>query len=154
MLSAFLPECIAPSTRVHCATNNTRLWHRCGGVLCVRGLRLRQVSGYGLLWFTCKAMWARSCLTFTTLAVVVNAEFESLEIWTINCGVLIKSTLVTITSDASYMYVLICRYCFLADNLEISICCHLVQGEFRAQNTQILYLLRSIYIHLNIMNVS
>ena len=42
------------------------------------------------------------------------------------------SALVTITSDASYMYVLICRYCFLADNLEISVCCHLVQGEFRA----------------------
>ena len=33
------------------------------------------------------------------------------------------------------MYVLICRYCFLADNLEISICCHLVQSEFRAENT-------------------
>ena len=43
-----------------------------------------------------------------------------------------KSALVTITSDASYMYVLICRFCFLADNLEISIYCHLVQGEFRA----------------------
>ena len=25
MLCGFLPECIAPSTRVHCATNNTRL---------------------------------------------------------------------------------------------------------------------------------
>ena len=25
MLCDFLPECIAPSTRVHCATNNTRL---------------------------------------------------------------------------------------------------------------------------------
>ena len=58
--------------------------------------------------------------------------------------------MVTITSDASYMYVLICRYCFLADNLEISICCHLVQGEFRAKNTRILYLLRSIYLHPNI----
>ena len=32
MLNAFLPECIAPSTRVHCATNSTRLWHRCGEV--------------------------------------------------------------------------------------------------------------------------
>ena len=36
MLCAFLPECIAPSTRVHCATNNTRFWHRCaGGLFCV-----------------------------------------------------------------------------------------------------------------------
>ena len=76
MLCGFLPECIAPSTRVHCAMNNTRLWHCCNGVLFLRGLQLRQVSGYG---FTCKAMWARSCLAFTTLAVVVNAEFESLE---------------------------------------------------------------------------
>ena len=33
MLCAFLPECIVPSTRVNCATNNTRLWHRCDGVL-------------------------------------------------------------------------------------------------------------------------
>ena len=33
MLCSFLPECIAPSTRVHCATNNTRLWHCCDGVL-------------------------------------------------------------------------------------------------------------------------
>ena len=32
MLCDFLPECIAPYTRVHCATNNTRLWHRCGGL--------------------------------------------------------------------------------------------------------------------------
>ena len=31
-----------------------------------------------------------------------------------------------------FMHVLICRYCFLADNLEISICYHLAQGEFRA----------------------
>ena len=83
MLCGFLPECIAPSTRVHCATNNMRLWHCCDVVLFLRGLQLRQVSGYGLLWLTCKAMWARSCLAFTTLAVVVNAEFESLEIWTI-----------------------------------------------------------------------
>ena len=75
MLCGFLPECIAPSTRVHCAMNNTRLWHCCNGVLFLRGLQLRQVSGYGLLWFTCKAMWARSCLAFTTLAVVVNAEY-------------------------------------------------------------------------------
>ena len=79
MLCDFSPECIAPSTRVHCATNNTRLWHCCNGVLFLRGLQLREVSGYDLLWFTCEAMWARSCLTFTTLAVVVNAEFESLE---------------------------------------------------------------------------
>ena len=89
MLCGFLPECIAPSTRVHCATNNTRLWHCSNGVFFLRGLQLRQVSGYGLLWFTCKTMWARSCLAFTTLAVVVNAKFESLEIWTINCDVLI-----------------------------------------------------------------
>ena len=89
MLCGFLPECIAPSTRVHCATNNTRLWHCSNGVFSLRGLQLRQVSGYGSLWFTCKTMWARSCLAFTTLAVVVNAEFESLEIWTINCDVLI-----------------------------------------------------------------
>ena len=79
MLCGFLPECIAPSTRVHCATNNTRLWHCCNCLPFSRGLQLRQVSGYGLLWFTCKAMWAKSCLAFTTLAVVVNAEFESLE---------------------------------------------------------------------------
>ena len=59
------------------------------GVFFLRGLQLRQVSGYGLLWFTCKTMWARSCLAFTALAVVVNAEFASLEIWTINCDVLI-----------------------------------------------------------------
>ena len=84
MLCGFLPECIALSTRVHCATNNTRLWHCYDGVFFSRGLQLGQVSGYGLLWFTCKMMWARSCLAFTTLAVVVNAEFESLEIWTIN----------------------------------------------------------------------
>ena len=89
MLCGFLPECIAPSTRVHCATNNTRLWHCSNGVFSLRGLQLRQVSGYGLLWFTCKTMWARSCLAFTTLAVVVKAEFASLEIWTINCDVLI-----------------------------------------------------------------
>ena len=89
MLCSFLPECIAPSTRVHCATNNTRLWHCCDGVLFLRGLQLGQVSDYDLLWFTCKTMWARSCLAFTTPAVVVNAEFESLEIWTINCDVLI-----------------------------------------------------------------
>ena len=84
MLCGFLPECIAPSTRVHCAINNmpnTRLWHCCDAVFFLRGLQLRQVSGYGLLWFTCKTMWARSCLAFTTLAVVVNVEFESLEIW-------------------------------------------------------------------------
>ena len=89
MLCSFLPECIVPSTRVHCAPNNTRLWHCCDGVLFLRGLQLRQVSGYGLLWFTCKAMWARSCLAFTTLSAVVNPEIESLEIWTINCDVLI-----------------------------------------------------------------
>ena len=88
MLCGFLPECIAPSW-VHCATNNTRLWHCSNGVFSLRGLQLRQVSGYGLLWFTSKTMWARSCLAFTTLAVVVNAEFASLEIWTINCDVLI-----------------------------------------------------------------
>ena len=33
MLCAFLPECIAPSTRVHCATNSTTSWHRCAEVL-------------------------------------------------------------------------------------------------------------------------
>ena len=81
MLCGFLPECIAPFYQ-------SALWHRCA-VLFLCGLQLRQVSGYGLLWFTCKAMWARSCLAFTTLAVVVNAEFESLEIWRINCDVLI-----------------------------------------------------------------
>ena len=48
-----------------------------------------------------------------------------------------KSAFVTITSDASDMYVLICRYCFLADNLKISICCHLAQGEFKAKSTRI-----------------
>ena len=69
---------------------DTRLWHCSNGVFSLRGLQLRQVSGYGLLWFTCKTMWARSCLAFTTLAVVVNAEFASLEIWTINCDVLIS----------------------------------------------------------------
>ena len=73
MLCGFLPEYIAPFYQ-------SALWPRCA-VLFLRGLRLRQVSGYGLLWFTCKAMWARSYLAFTTLAVVVNAEFESLEIW-------------------------------------------------------------------------
>ena len=81
VLCGFLPECIAPFYQ-------SALWHRFA-VLFLCGLRLRQVSGYGLLWFTCKAMWARSCLAFTTLTVVVNAEFESLEIWTINCDVLI-----------------------------------------------------------------
>ena len=49
MLCVFLPECIAPSTRVHCATNSTGLCHCCDGVLLLRGLLLRQVSGYGLL---------------------------------------------------------------------------------------------------------
>ena len=85
----FLPECFAPFYQNASHHEQHEVWHRCGGVLFLRGLRLRQVSGYGLLWFTCKAMWARSCLTFTTLDVVVNAEFESLEIWTINCDVLI-----------------------------------------------------------------
>ena len=89
LLCGFLPDCFVASTRVHCAMNNTGLCHCCDDVLLLRGLRLRQVSGYGLLWFTCKAMWARSCLAFATLVVVVNAEFESLEIWTINCDVLI-----------------------------------------------------------------
>ena len=77
------------------------------------------------------------------------SSMQNLKVW--KSG---RFALVTITSDASYMYVLICRYCFLANNLEISICCHLVQGEFRALNTQILYLLRSIYLHPNIMNLS
>ena len=63
------------------------------------------------------------------------SSMQNLKVW--KSGRLIvtskfKSALVTITSDASYMYVLICRYCFLADNLEISICCHSVQGESRA----------------------
>ena len=90
MLCAFLPEFIAPFYQNALRLlPECRMWHHRSGVLFLRGLRLRQVSGYGLLWFTCKAMWARSCLAFTTLVVVVIAEFESLEIWTINCDVLI-----------------------------------------------------------------
>ena len=64
-----LPECIARQTTREVVTP-----------LCCRpfsrGLKLIKVR-YGLLWFTCcKAMWARSCLPFTTLAVVVNAELS------------------------------------------------------------------------------
>ena len=64
-----LPECIAPPTTREVVTP----------LCCLpfsRGLQLIKVR-YGLLWFTCcKAMWARSCLAFTTLAVVVNAELS------------------------------------------------------------------------------
>ena len=68
--------------------------------------------------------------------LLLLSSMQNLQVW--KSGRLIvtskfKSASVTITSDASsYMYVFICRYCFLADNLEISICCYSVQGEFRA----------------------
>ena len=65
-----LPECIAPQTTRGC---DTVVMASCFWVDC----NWDRLVVYG---FTCKAMWARSCLAFPNLAVVVvNAEFESLE---------------------------------------------------------------------------
>ena len=54
MHCGFLPECIAPSTRMHCAaTAPDHEQHEVVTPLCwrplSRGLQLRKVSGYGLL---------------------------------------------------------------------------------------------------------
>ena len=35
-------------------------------------------SGYVLLWFTCKTMWRRSCLPFTTLTLVFRVNLRDL----------------------------------------------------------------------------
>ena len=76
-LRYFLPECIASRT--------TRRWH---AISC--GFQWERFNGcYVLLWFACKKMWRRSCLTFITLAFVLNVICESLQIQTINCDILV-----------------------------------------------------------------
>ena len=55
----FLPECTTPLfTRVHCASNNTKMSSRILAWIPVRNFN----------WFTCKSMWRRSWLTFANLA--------------------------------------------------------------------------------------
>ena len=58
-LRHFLPDCIGPRTTRGCHTVFSRgfQWERFN-------------SSYVLLWFTYKTVWRRSCLTFTTLALV------------------------------------------------------------------------------------
>ena len=51
------------STRVHCVMNYTKMSHHLLLWIPVR----RFNGGYVLLWFPCKKMWRRSCLTFLHL---------------------------------------------------------------------------------------
>ena len=78
------PECTAPYfTTVYCAKNNMRMSHLSSHRPFCVGFQWES-----LLWCTCKAMWRRSCLTFTTLAFVPNVVYESLWLLTINCDIL------------------------------------------------------------------